>query len=62
MLGPTLFNIFINDLFLHAKKAKLNAYLDYHQVYYSHVDPAAQKHAYLMMSGWPISDTMKMVC
>ena len=41
MQGPMLFNIFINDLFFHVKKAKLNAYADDHQVYYSHVDPAA---------------------
>ena len=40
MLGPMLFNIFINDLFFHIKKAKLNAYDDDHQVYYSHNDPA----------------------
>ena len=40
MLGPMLFNIFINDLFFHVKKAKLNAYADDHQVYYSHNDPA----------------------
>ena len=36
-----LFNIFINDLFFHVKKAKLNAYADDHQVYYTNVDPAA---------------------
>ena len=41
MLGPMLFNIFINDLFFLVKKAKLNAYADDHHVYYSHVDPAA---------------------
>ena len=36
-----LFNIFISDLFIHVKRAKLNAYAGDHQVYYSHVDPAA---------------------
>ena len=41
MLGPMLFNIFINDLFFLVKKAKLNAHVDDHQVYYSHVDLAA---------------------
>ena len=30
VLGPMLFNIFINDLFFHVKKAKLNAYADDH--------------------------------
>ena len=43
VLGPMLFNIFINGLFFQVKKAKLNAYTDDHQVYYSHVDPAALK-------------------
>ena len=41
MLGPILFIIFINDLFFHVKKAKLNAYADDHQEYDSHVDPPA---------------------
>ena len=41
MLSPMLNNIFINDLFFYVKKAKLNAYADDNQVYYSHVDPAA---------------------
>lgn len=31
---------FINDLFFQVKTAKLNAYADDHQIYYSHVDPA----------------------
>ena len=41
MIGPMLLNIFINDHFFHVKKAKLKAHVDNHQVYYSHVDPAA---------------------
>ena len=40
VLGPMLFNIFINDLVFHIKKAKLNAYADDHQMYDSHNDPA----------------------
>ena len=39
--GSVLFNIFINDVVFHVKKAKLNAYADDHQVYYSDVDPEA---------------------
>ena len=35
------FNIFINDLFQHVKYAKLNAYLDDHQIYSSSLDPLA---------------------
>ena len=41
VLGSILFNIFINDLFFHVMKAKLKAYADDHQVYYSQGDPAA---------------------
>ena len=33
VLGPMFFNIFINDLFQHVKYAKLNAYVDDHQIY-----------------------------
>ena len=36
-----LLHYFIIFGFFHVKKAKLNAYADDHQVYYSHVDPAA---------------------
>ena len=41
VLGPILFNIFINDLFYHIKRAKLSAYADDHQIYYSERDPVA---------------------
>ena len=41
VLGPMLFNIFINDLFQHVKYAKLNAYADDHQNYSSNLDPIA---------------------
>ena len=62
VLGPILFNIFINDLFFQVKRAMLNAYADDQQVNYSHVDPAALEAFALMMLGWPISGTMKMGC
>lgn len=39
VLGPTLFNVFINDLFYHVTQAKLNVYAEDHQVYYSKNDP-----------------------
>ena len=35
VLSPILFNIFINDLFYHIKRAKLNVCADDHQIYYS---------------------------
>ena len=41
VLGPILFNIFINDLFYHVKRVNLNAYADDHQIYYSDTDPVA---------------------
>ena len=41
VLGPILFNIFINDLFYHVKRANLNAYADDHQIFYSYTDPVA---------------------
>ena len=39
ILGLTVFNIFINDLFYFIKQAKLNAFADDHQIYYSRRDP-----------------------
>ena len=41
VLGPLFFNIFINDLFLHVKLTKLNAYANDEHLYDSDVDPAA---------------------
>ena len=40
-MGPMFFNLFINNLFYHVKRAKLNAYADDHQIYVSNVDPVA---------------------
>ena len=40
VLGPMLFNVFINDLFYHIKSVKLNAYVDDEQLYDSDIDPA----------------------
>ena len=41
VLGPIRFNIFINVLFYHVKRAKLNAYeyADDHQIYHSDRNP-----------------------
>ena len=41
VLGPTFFNIFINDLFYHIEDVKLHAYADDEQLYDSDTDPAA---------------------
>ena len=43
ILGSILFDIFINDLFYHVKRASLNAYTDDHQIYYSDADPVAHE-------------------
>lgn len=39
ILGPKVFNIFIKGLFYFIKQAKLNAFADDHQIYYSRRDP-----------------------
>lgn len=39
MLGPLLFNIFLNDLFYFIKVAKLSNYADDNQLYFSDSDP-----------------------
>ena len=38
LLGPHLFNIFINDLFYNIKKAKISAYADDKQLYFSNAN------------------------
>ena len=38
VLGPLLFNIFINDLFYNIKKAKILAYVDDKQLYFSNAN------------------------
>ena len=39
VLGPRFFNTFINDLFYHITRTKLNVYADDHQIYHSSIDP-----------------------
>ena len=41
VLGPMLFNIFLNDLFYHIKDVNIHAYADDEQLYDSDVDPRA---------------------
>ena len=38
VLGPHLFNVFINDLFCNIKKAKISAYADDKQLYFSNAN------------------------
>ena len=44
VLGPLLFNIFINDLFYFIKEAKLSNYADDNQLYFADSDPAVVEH------------------
>ena len=48
VLGPMLFNIFINDLFQHVKYAKLYAYD--HQIYSSNLDLRCTRKVHLSRS------------
>lgn len=41
VLGPILFNIFINDLYLQIETVELNTYADDGQLYASDTDPVA---------------------
>ena len=44
VLGPLLFNIFINDIFYFIKEAKLLNYADDNQLYFADTDPAVVDH------------------
>ena len=44
VIGPLLFNIFINDLFYFIKEAKLSNYADDNQLYFADTDPAVVEH------------------
>ena len=44
VLGPLLFNFFINDLFYFITEAKLSNYADDNQLYFADTDPAVVEH------------------
>ena len=44
VLGPLLFNTFINDLFYFIKEVKLSSYGDDNQLYFADTDPAVVEH------------------
>ena len=43
VLGPLLFNIFLNDLFFFVNRANLSNYADDNQIYFSDCDPEVVK-------------------
>ena len=62
VLGPLLFNIFINDLFYFIKEAKLwklSNYADDNQLYFADTDPAVVEHVLnkkiVVVSVWVVS-------
>ena len=44
VLGSSLFNVFINDLFYFVKESKLSSYADDNQLYSADTDPAVVEH------------------
>ena len=61
-VGPQLFNLFVNELFYNAKKAKLSAYADDKQLYFSHREALTLQHTLnselAFLSNW-ISDNVR---
>ena len=44
VLGSSLFNVFINDLFYFVNESKLSSYADDNQLYFADTDPAVVEH------------------
>ena len=62
VIGPLLFNIFINDLFYFIKEAKLSNYADDNQLYFADTDPDAVEHVLnkelVMVCAWFCNNKM----